>query len=115
MTMTIANLNALKSTVLSMKDSLEFMNVEAHKLNCLIDARDYLEDAIEELKSHGLNKGTPTAMPYMERVWNRLNLMKEYAMKDMQNESNTVDALIAAQCNAVVPMIDRVINESLGY
>lgn len=111
--MIIANLCALRSTVVSMRSSLEFMSVEAHKINCLIDAREYLEDAKEELKLHGMDKGMPTAVPYLERAWKRLDLMKEYAEKDVKDESDAVNMLIVAQCNVVMPMIDKLINKSL--
>ncbi|MBY8168119.1 hypothetical protein KW507_15705 [Vibrio fluvialis] len=113
MTMIVANLSALKNTVYSMKNSLEFMNVDIQKLNCLIDAREYLEDAKGELKLYGTEKGMPTAIPYMERAWKRLDLMKEYAEKDMQHDSDAVNLLIVAQCNVVMPMLDQVINKSL--
>lgn len=111
--MIIANLSALRSTLFSAKGTLEFMKVEPHKMNCLIDAQEYVDDAIEELKLDGIEKGVPTAVPYMHRAIDRLERMKEYAQKDMKETADTVNALIVAQCDAIMPMLDQVATKAL--
>lgn len=118
--MIIANLNALKSTVIAVKDTLAFMSsgidkVGCLKINCLIDAQEYVEMALEDLKELGFREGMPTAIQSLEGVLKSLDSLKGYALDDIKKENNAVDELIVAQSNAVAPMVERVIKCMKNY
>ena len=113
--MIIANLSALKKTVKAAIDTLEWMKTEPYKIGCLLDAQEYLDEAHEDLKTDGIDKGIPSAAQSMEKALKRLNLAKEYCLKSNKNDGpNVVNDLIIAQCNAIIPHLDATIEKALA-
>ncbi|MEF1336151.1 hypothetical protein REH81_05070 [Vibrio rotiferianus] len=113
--MLIANLGALKKTVQAAIDTLEWMKTDPHKINCLEDAHEYLDEGHEDLKTDGIDKGIPSAAQSMEKALKRLQLAKEYCINSNKDDGpDVVNDLIIAQCNAIIPILDSTIEKALA-
>ncbi|MGD8116948.1 hypothetical protein [Vibrio sp. TRT 29B02] len=112
--MKISNLNALKETVVAARETLAFMNADTDKVNCLIEAKDCIEMALDDLKQDGVDKGGLSAIQSLEDAVRWLERAQEFAIRDTKKEANVVDELIASQCRAIIPMADSIINNSLS-
>lgn len=112
--MILANISALKNIVKAAIDTLEWLKTDIHKINCLIDAHEYLEEAQDDLKAIGV-KGIPSVAQSMEKALKRLTLAKEYCLESNKKDGpNVVNDLIIAQCNAIMPHLDTTIEKALA-